>query len=439
MAADPSNLFAGLDVQLDRLAVAAGRVNSAAGAAERGLGSLATGVEAALSRMGAQFARFVQLANPAAVIRFNQALADTQAVVGQILTPVFQKFTGAVRALGDALISLDPVTKSVLAGLSAGGALAGVLGAVASALALAVGTFGGLNTVVVTLVSSVAGLLTTTGEWKTISGALASVLRTVGQVVQSVAAPLARVVAALAPTFAALAEILGALGKIVAAVVAPLAGLVEVGLRPLTFVLNTLAAVVTPFARVLGAVAQVLGAFAEGGVRVLGALADAVAKVLGLGDLAEWIDDFASAVEELVKKIEAFAAEVRRFFGLAPLFDPGKKSSVGAAARPASFSSVESFVERAQLSAYGAGTKTIDEKQLGALDRIADKLEELPRRIAEELAKWAGDKLAGGGTAAPGEPRPSPGERVVNRLPVTAVPGGPDVGDVRRMWRSMFG
>jgi len=120
------------------------RLARVAGPAEKSLTGLFGALGASLSRLGGQFGHFVQLASPAAVVRFNQVLRDTQAVIGQILLPVLERFTLFLRKIGDALISLDAPTKKVLAGFGAGAGLTGVVIALAAAGTLLVRTLGGL-------------------------------------------------------------------------------------------------------------------------------------------------------------------------------------------------------------------------------------------------------------------------------------------------------
>lgn len=59
--------------------------------------------------MGSALAEFVELVNPVAVLQWNLALRDATGVIGNILTPVLEGVTIAMRAFGDVMAKLQPV------------------------------------------------------------------------------------------------------------------------------------------------------------------------------------------------------------------------------------------------------------------------------------------------------------------------------------------
>lgn len=61
---------------------------------------------AAVGGVGQSIAKFVQLASPVEVTKFNMALEDLTAIFGQILTPVMQASTAFVRMFADAIHSV---------------------------------------------------------------------------------------------------------------------------------------------------------------------------------------------------------------------------------------------------------------------------------------------------------------------------------------------
>jgi hypothetical protein len=60
----------------------------------------------AVGGVGKEISRFVQLANPVEVQKFNLAMDDLTAVFGKILTPMMQYSTALVRGFADAILSI---------------------------------------------------------------------------------------------------------------------------------------------------------------------------------------------------------------------------------------------------------------------------------------------------------------------------------------------
>jgi hypothetical protein len=78
------------------------------GGALAGIGGAVTGIVGGFAAAGSALKSFVAAANPAAVLRFDRALADVSGVIGRALAPVLDVVTGALRLFGDFLASVLP-------------------------------------------------------------------------------------------------------------------------------------------------------------------------------------------------------------------------------------------------------------------------------------------------------------------------------------------
>lgn len=154
------------------------------------------------------FGRTIELANPAAWIRYRYAIDDLSAAVGRLLLPAFEKLTLAIRRTADALVSLPPRLKELAGtlatfGLLVGGTAAGLLKVLGPAITTVSSLFSSL-TVAVTGASTV----------------MAGLFLTLGPAALAVAVPLAALVGVLglaAAGFVALGAAAAAAGALVAA------------------------------------------------------------------------------------------------------------------------------------------------------------------------------------------------------------------------------
>lgn len=166
-------------------------------------------LEKALTSFAGQVTKFVALAAPVTVMRFNAALADLQAVIGKALVPVLERVTQLVRGLADGFVSLSPQAKQLAAGLGVGVGLGGAFAALAAAGKALVAVFGGLPVLVGTLVASFVGVASTMASGKAIMSAFGAVVKAVGSVIDTVAkAVLPLLEAVLVPALHAVADII---------------------------------------------------------------------------------------------------------------------------------------------------------------------------------------------------------------------------------------
>lgn len=319
-----------------------------------------------IGAMGTQLTRFVQLANPAVVMRFNMALDNAMSAMGRVFVPVLERFTLIVQKLGNAIESLNPQTKQLLGGLAAGSGLAGALGAVATAGALVVKVLGGWVTAVVALVGAFAGIVMTMSSGKQIAAAFDGVLKQFGAMMETVAKAIVPIAAStivpvlervgklLAESAVMWQQLFGALSggmragfEIFGAFVGVLVELTRVSLSLITPVL-------VPLAAILSAIAQVTATLL---IPVLEGLAAVIKRV------ADFIND---QVQRMLKLVG--------LAGDASSYDPNAKTAQ--ATRQSNITDLRSFANRNYTLAYGGASDvpkaTLEEakKQSGLLGQI---------------------------------------------------------------------
>lgn len=166
----------------------------------RGVSSLVNifgSVERAVVSFGNQLTKFVGQANPAAVIRFQIAVADLQAVIGRALLPVMNQVTAVVRYLADAFASLSPKTQQFVAALAGGAGLGAVFGGLAAAASALIKVLGPWPAIFGAVAGVLAGMLTQTERGRELFRAMGSVLSSLAGVIEGVLVPVLRFVTPL--------------------------------------------------------------------------------------------------------------------------------------------------------------------------------------------------------------------------------------------------
>lgn len=164
---NPAEAVAAATKPLGTLAVVLGAVGKASAATASvlvGFPKAIVAAETALVGLGQSMLGFVARANPAAAQRFQMAVDDLLASIGNFLLPVFELVTAAVRQVGDAFTLLIPAGASLAAALQPifemiGEALAGAVGYLAAALKAIVPVIGVLVRVVMDAVNWVGRLV----------------------------------------------------------------------------------------------------------------------------------------------------------------------------------------------------------------------------------------------------------------------------------------
>lgn len=175
----------------ERISGAFESVARVSGRAQQALTSFVGTFDRVLTSLGAGMARFVQLANPATVFRFNVAVENAMSAMGRVLVPVMEQFAKIIQQIGNAIESLSPAAKRLLGGLAAGAGIAGVIAAVAAAGTLLVSTFGAIPALIVTVVSAIAGVVMMAASG---SGSIMSALNKVLKAFGTLAEVLARLI-----------------------------------------------------------------------------------------------------------------------------------------------------------------------------------------------------------------------------------------------------
>lgn len=319
-----------------------------------------------ISSMGQQLTRFVQLANPAVVMRFNIAVENAMSAVGRIAVPVLERFTVVVQKLGNAIESLNPQTKQLIGGLAAGSGLAGALSAVAVGVSFVIRALGGWVTALVTVGAMFAGVALTMSSGQQIAGAFNGVLKQFGSLLEVVAKAVVPIVASgivpvlqsvgklVAESVVMWRQLLGAMSGGMQAGVQIFGALFEVLVELTRAAQPLVTAVFVPLAAILSVIAQVTAAVL---VPVLEGLAAVIKRVA----------DFISDQVNRMLKLLGLAGE-------ASTYDPNAKTAQ--ATRQSNITDLRSFANRNYTLAYG-GAADIPREQLNAAKETNSKLDRI--------------------------------------------------------------
>lgn len=424
----------GLEDRLGKITVGAVKASAV-------LNTFTTVFDKFIQGMGAGITKFVALANPAAVMRWNMAMENAMSALGRVFIPLLDRFTHLIQMLGDAIESLSPQAKSLIAGLTAGGGLAAIFGAIAAAAALLVKTFGGLPMLIGTLVAAFAGVFAATADGQQLMAGFAQVLKVVGTVFEEIAKVLVPIVASTAgPVLKALGDVLATLGGVVVRVMEALAP----GLKALAQLIAALAPV---FEELVAAVAPLAEAILVPLAALFSALAQVVAAVFIpiLKELASVIRDVAEFIIDVVKELLSFLG--LEMPGKTPEFKPDEKRAQ--AVRQSQITSLSSFASKAYTTAYGGAAADVPSEILKEAKTHTGILTDIRDRLAGK------DKGGIGGVGpllpTPGSESPSISSRITAGAmlgPLNLIPGlnrgvaeGVDTGInwVRKKWDSIFG
>jgi hypothetical protein len=285
-------------------------------------GTLAQGL-GVLGQLKGLMASTLQVAAPGEWVRLQRTFADLSAVIGRALLPVFEQFRETTRAVADFILNLSPGAKK-LAVIVAELALAFGVGSKAISL---LGTFAGpvftlLEAGFAALIGEAtalnvltAGLPVLFGLVATAVGGLVVAGSQAGAVGDAVRSAWEEVKEALAPIGGMIAELID--------IIKPLA--IEVG-----------SVLVDAFRGVVSVIKEMVES---------AAFAFAVIEV-GLKKLKT--GDFSNFESDVAKKFDRLTGRDQK--------DKTKQSSFGAAASPASYTTLEGLGQAARASAFGAAT-----------------------------------------------------------------------------------
>jgi hypothetical protein len=162
--------------------------------AQAAMGSFVSSFDKAISALGSGMSRFVQLANPGVVLRFNMAVENAMSALGRILMPALQTATGLIQQMGNALESLSPRAKQLVAGMVVATGVAAALGAAVAAIGAVAAVAGGPVAIVVALAAAMAGLVVSGSAGGKAAESFRNVLKAFGTALEAVGAILQPVV-----------------------------------------------------------------------------------------------------------------------------------------------------------------------------------------------------------------------------------------------------
>jgi hypothetical protein len=168
----PVRMFLGLPAKI------AGAVGDIAGKAGSMINGPSSQLQSFFGRVQGVVGHLVEKANPAAVLRFNLALDDLYATIGQMLTPVLNQFTVLARTLGSALNGMTTEGKKLIAGLAAG--TIGMAVFAAGAYAVQAVLTGGIGPALGAIVGALGGMAFASGELQSAMKPVAEILGGLG-------------------------------------------------------------------------------------------------------------------------------------------------------------------------------------------------------------------------------------------------------------------
>jgi hypothetical protein len=330
---------------------------------------------------------FVQKANPGAVMRFQLAVDDLQAVIGRAMVPTLNRLTQTVRTIANAFAGLSANGQTLIASVAAG--TVGLVAFGAAALLVQTVMTGGL----LPIFSAVAGAL---GGFAFVSGSLQPVFERLTAVFSGVADRVGAVIARFAGSDA-FAGIMTALGEVVALVVDVAASVADALMPAFDAILQGIAAFaplvkasVEIFGNVFTMIADVLGGWIVNAVQYATPYLMAFGQILL--DLARKSYEGWQWLLSLVGVNLPSLGDSNR-----PPGTPG--SSVGASVRQTSTSNVSDVLQKAREAAFKAGGGAQDPQRqtvnhLAEIERQATLIKagidafltNFPSRVATALA-----------------------------------------------------
>lgn len=160
----------------------------AAGKAQAALGAFVGAFDKAIAVLGNGMSRFVQLANPGTVYRFNLAVENAMSALGRILTPALETAGHLIQQLGNAVESLSPQAKRLVAGMVIATGVAAGLAAAVAAIGAVASVVGGPVTLLIALGSALVGLTASGAGGARAAAEFQKVLKALGTALESVAA-----------------------------------------------------------------------------------------------------------------------------------------------------------------------------------------------------------------------------------------------------------
>lgn len=368
------------------------KVAKSAVKAQLGLGLFVNTFESVIGALGGQLAKFVQLANPASVFRFNLAIENAMSAVGRILIPVLDRSTILIQTLGNALESLSPIAKQLIAGLTAGAALTAVFAAMAVAGSLIVGTFGAIPTLIATVVGAFAGVASTMADAGGLASGFKDMLKSVGSVFETVAQALLPIVSsAIVPLLKTLGTVLAQAAQMLASVLAALAPGVGAILNILVSFQKACAAVMGILLPIIQLIAVPLAGALSFIARIIEAVVVPVLEVL-----AKVLTAVGEAISWLVNKLLSLIGLSVDDLG-GSKYEPDKKTAV--AARQFQIGDLRGYSTRAYTSALNSAPGgSVPEQHLREAKDQTKLLNTMPERLAAAMKDKEKNRGIGGGT-----------------------------------------
>lgn len=364
-----TGFFGVLDAEKKLIVGLASGVQEAAQSGSKLLQLPMQALQGVLGSIGTQINQFVAKLNPGYLIRWNMAVDDLYASIGQALLPVLQSFTATVRVVANTVNGLSSngqlAIRAIQGGVVALGGIATAAGAVVTIAS------GGVIPALAAIGGGLASIASTSQAGQAMFKRLASVF---GGVMNEMGDAIRKLEPSIAPVMRFFEQLVTRAGQLA------------------SYWARTLGSLGPEFERIMLA----LEAVKNGLMPLIQAFQGAVIGILteGLSALARAASAAAPyiilAADYFGKLTRSIGSMLESLFGLhLPHLDlPGSPevNSTGKAARSTSFGSTEDLLKKAMQSAYSLGSggkQKPEDKMASAADKLAAEVASLKNSINE--------------------------------------------------------
>lgn len=367
----------------------------------------AQAMHASFQKVSSTLTETVGAFNPAAVMRFEGALADLTAVAGQILLPALEKMTEVVREVGKWFYNLDPGTKKLIATLAAAGAAVAALGSAMVVIGPIVATITAAFTALAPVIGPpAAALFVLTGGFgllkknatdakgplETLRNIFNSLQDAIKPVVDAVQKSVLPAIQKMMDAINTAGQGLG--GRIAAGIAAMQPAFDSIG--------RSISGLADQFAKLLPSLVELGSAFLELVTSGIGPTIVVLAE-LATGSLALFIEMLKPTIAWVKLLVDSMTAWYQAIMDVAkalkllpkggPTGAPSKgrdKDPMGLAVRPASYVGIEELGAQAQLAAYSSGSAKNERQLLEEGNNARTKAEERTHQILLAMAEKMG-------------------------------------------------
>ncbi len=297
-------------------------------------------LDTAIASINQNITRFVALANPAAVMRFQLAVNDLYAVIGRALAPALDVMTGFIRSLGSAIYGTTAQGRTLIAAIAAG--TVGMIAFGAAMAAFEAIATGGVMPIIGALIGALGGMAAVTGMLNPLMESLAPILS--GLMDQ-------------------LGGVLGVLIGVVQGVLPALQESITNGIKLIAYLGTALERMAPAIGAFVDVIVEIGKAFQPVGEFLIGVIVEYVVLLAqAFKAFSPVLIELARIVGSIVRQLVTWLRELLAVFGVvipeftkAPAPGGGTRSTVGAAVTPARTTDIESVLRATRERAFSLG------------------------------------------------------------------------------------